>query len=257
MYIYTAGRPSNGAKALARALPAKRVEHPDNAKKNPTALIINWGSANLGYDGNPRILNQPAKVKAASNKLSFFKLNEIKDLVPWWTESKEEADKHLDLTGGAIVCRTVLNGHSGDGIVIARSKAELVDAPLYVQYISKKWEFRVHCFNFPLNGEEAIDFQQKARRKEVPDDEVNWQVRNHKNGFIYKRQLDVPEAVKATVGTAAMRAFLLTGLDFGAVDVIYNVKQERAYVLEINTAPGLEGTTIDSYVSAFRARKEM
>jgi glutathione synthase/RimK-type ligase-like ATP-grasp enzyme len=44
---------------------------------------------------------------------------------------------------------------------------------------------------------------------------------------------------------------LASGLDFGAVDVIWNERQQRAYVLEINSAPGLEGTTIDDYVRYF------
>ena len=42
------------------------------------------------------------------------------------------------------------------------------------------------------------------------------------------------------------------GLDFGAVDVIYNGHSNRAYVLEINTAPGLTGTTLDNYAAALR-----
>jgi D-alanine-D-alanine ligase-like ATP-grasp enzyme len=41
-------------------------------------------------------------------------------------------------------------------------------------------------------------------------------------------------------------------LDFGAVDVIYNRAQDKAYVLEVNTAPGLEGSTLDNYVEAIQ-----
>ena len=43
----------------------------------------------------------------------------------------------------------------------------------------------------------------------------------------------------------ATKAVAALGLDFGAVDVIYNEKYGRAYVLEVNTAPGLgEGIAI-------------
>jgi D-alanine-D-alanine ligase-like ATP-grasp enzyme len=41
-------------------------------------------------------------------------------------------------------------------------------------------------------------------------------------------------------------------LDFGAVDVIWNEKQQRAYVLEVNTAPGLEGQTVDDYARGIK-----
>ena len=41
-------------------------------------------------------------------------------------------------------------------------------------------------------------------------------------------------------------------VDFGAVDVVWNQQNGQAYVLEINTAPGLAGQTITSYANAFR-----
>jgi D-alanine-D-alanine ligase-like ATP-grasp enzyme len=40
-------------------------------------------------------------------------------------------------------------------------------------------------------------------------------------------------------------------LDFGAVDIIYNAKRNECYVLEVNTAPGLEGTTVEKYATKF------
>jgi len=41
------------------------------------------------------------------------------------------------------------------------------------------------------------------------------------------------------------------GLDFGAVDIIYNQKKDVSFVLEVNTAPGLEGSTLNEYVKEF------
>jgi glutathione synthase/RimK-type ligase-like ATP-grasp enzyme len=43
------------------------------------------------------------------------------------------------------------------------------------------------------------------------------------------------------------------GLDFGGVDVIWNERRQMAYVLEVNTACGLEGQTVNDYAEAFRA----
>ena len=50
---------------------------------------------------------------------------------------------------------------------------------------------------------------------------------------------------------AAVRSL---GLDFGAVDVVE--RQNKAYVLEVNTAPGLVGTTLEKYVDAIREYAE-
>ena len=40
------------------------------------------------------------------------------------------------------------------------------------------------------------------------------------------------------------------GLKFGAVDLIWNELENKSYVLEINTAPGLTGATLEKYAQA-------
>lgn len=212
-------------------------------------LIINWGNTNPPAlpQGLHRYLNLPDCVALVSNKLTFFDhLTEqgCGDILPTWSRYRDE----IPDDAFPVVCRTVLNGHSGRGIVIANNRNELVNAPLYTKYIKKQSEFRIHV---GLNHRElpvAIAVQQKRRSREVPDEQVNWQVRNHQNGFIYAREnIVVPDVVDEV----AFRAFGATGLDFGAVDVIYNERENRAYVLEINTAPGLEGQTLTDYVNFF------
>src|SRR3546814_16068950 len=98
--------------------------------------------------------------------------------------------------GDTIVARTVLNGHSGAGIVLCETPEQLaaVDAPLYVVYEPKKQEYRVHV----LNGK-VVDVQRKARVKDVPDDKVNWKIRNHDSGLIYGRDEKLAEVLKTVV----------------------------------------------------------
>lgn len=167
---------------------------------------------------------------------------------PKFTTSTVQAYSWLE-EGFQVVARTILNGNSGAGIVFleeAHLEEPVVNAPLYVKYVPKKQEYRVHVFRG-----EVVDVQRKARRKDVADENVNWKIRNHDNGFIFARGEalgDVPEdvLVQSKLAVAAC------GLDFGAVDVIFSDKEQAAYVLEINSAPGLSGSTLDGYVQRFR-----
>ena len=87
----------------------------------------------------------------------------------------------------------------------------------------------------------------RRRNAWISNLEANFKVRNHANGFIYARnEIEVPEDVLVQ----ARRTIAACGLDFGAIDIIYNQKNREAYVLEVNTAPGLAGETVEVYCKA-------
>lgn len=143
---------------------------------------------------------------------------------------------------GPVVVRHTVTGNSGQGIEIVDDPLDIPEAPLYTKYIKKASEWRVHVFQG-----KAIDVTRKIRDPERTP--TNWQVRNHDNGFIFARESGEPPCT--SIITHAIEAVAGLGLDFGAVDVIWNQHQERAYVLEVNTAPGLEGeTTLKAYTEA-------
>jgi glutathione synthase/RimK-type ligase-like ATP-grasp enzyme len=244
---------SESAKALSQEIGALRIRNERSKfKGNPNKVVINWGCSKLSDEAMKcRVINHPDAVSIAANKLKFFnKINEVGGVrVPETTTDKAVVQDWLR-DGSSVVCRTILNGNSGAGIVLVEpgDDVEVVNAPLYVKYVPKKQEYRVH-----VRGGEVVDVQRKARRKETPDDQVNWKIRNHDNGFIFARQdIDCPDDVKAQ----ALGAVEAIGLDFGAVDVIFNEKAQQAYVLEVNTAPGLSGTTLEGYAKAFGGLKD-
>ena len=190
---------------------------------------------------NLTMLNRTEAVARASNKLKFFDAVVGQVSIPSFTTSQEVAKEWVN-AGKTVICRTILNGHSGAGIVLADKPEEVVKAPLYTEYVPKKEEYRVHVFNG-----EVIHASRKARKKEIPDEEVNWKVRNHGNGFIFQHEnFELPE----DCAVQSIKAIEAVGLDFGAVDVIWNDKQQKSYVLEVNTAPGIEGTTLERYTEA-------
>jgi len=247
MVIYPYKEGSRSAKDLAGGLGAKRIKHEGSKFKGRAGkVVINWGSSKLPAELTKcRVINKPEAVATAANKLSFFAAIVEHASVPNYTTKRDEALAWVR-EGKVVVARTILNGNSGAGIVLVEEEADIVDAPLYTEYVPKKQEYRVHVFNG-----EVIDVQRKARKKEVADEDVNWKIRNMANGFIFARDEALGD-VPADVLEQAKLAVVGLGLEFGAADVIFNDKQQRAFVLEVNTAPGLSGTTLDNYVKAFK-----
>ena len=237
---------------LSCRVPRLYIDRP-NRQRNLTPgnkILLNWGNSGPPVDvgGVPisKWVNNHKQVSLASNKLrTFQELEKVDGIrIPEFTPSGPTAREWL-VAGVAVVCRTKLTGHSGDGIVLANGKeASLPAAPLYVKYIKKQKEFRIH-----VAFGEVIDVQEKRKRKDLADNfETNYQVRNHHTGWVYCREdIQEPEEMRG-MAIATVRAL---GLDFGAVDVIWNEKANQCFVLEVNTAPGLEGTTVEKYAEAF------
>lgn len=216
---------------------------------NPRKKVINWGASRVSEQvAKCQLLNHPDFVRVAGDKLLTFRAMEQAGVViPSFTTDIAVARKWIE-EGCEVVERNVLRGHSGQGIRLVKTAAELTkDCPLFVKYIPKKQEYRVHVFQGKV-----IDIQRKARKKEVADENVNWKIRNLDGGFIYARDFDENDLPKDVVGNAIAATAALS-LDFGAVDIIHNDKQKKSFVLEVNTAPGLQGQTLEAYVRAFKA----
>lgn len=252
IFSYNAG--SEGAKLLRDALGIKRIkEEKSRFVGRADKTVINWGSSEVPAEVlKCRILNHPDRVHICSNKLSFFRrVSEVnREILPPWTTDFPTAVAWVG-AGDTVCARRILNGHSANGLVVMeKDKPDtFVRAPLYTKYIPKKEEYRVHV----AHGE-VISVQRKVLRRDKAEsgDVINWKVRNLDNGFIYQRNDINPHPSVIRVAVESMR---IVGLDFGAVDVIWNDKGGRAYVLEINTAPGITGTTVEEYAAAFERFK--
>lgn len=232
---------SASAKALSLSLGGKVLKI-NGSKYRPKRgdFVINWGAGTVPDFAPATTLNSAGRVSAASNKLTSFKAFKAAGVrVPEFVETKADADGKLVFP---VVCRTVLRGHSGAGIVIANTKQDLVEAPLYTQYIKKKDEYRVHVLK-----DRAFFIQRKARK--LDNENPNWQVRNLAGGFVFveTNENEVPKDVL----DQSIAAIAALGLDFGGVDVMWNEREKQAYVLEVNTACGLEERTANHYRDAF------
>ena len=159
---------------------------------------------------------------------------------PRFATNSEDARR---LGAKTLFARTLVNSTNGRGIIeFGGDDEQYPRAPLYTEYIQKKAEYRVHVFNG-----EVIDVQQKKKRRGVDEEDRNTRVRNMANGYVYTREGITPPAGLGDLAIAAVRA---VGYQYGAVDIIFNEKRNQCYVLEVNSRPGLMGTTVERYADA-------
>jgi hypothetical protein len=241
---------STSGKALSRHFKTKRIYPNNNYVPRNGDVVVNWG-----FRGNSQViqrndidftvLNPPENVEVASNKIkALTKLsNEGLNTLIFFT-SKEDASSYLEENENSLIyCRTIVNGKAGQGIILARTKEELVDSPLYTVYFKNDREFRVHIFN-----NEIIDFAEKkkmsSRRKlvmNIEESEDSKYIRNLKKAWSFCRNgITLPEKIK----DECIKAISCLGLNFAAVDIVYNTEFDTVSILELNTAPGMKrGTT--------------
>jgi glutathione synthase/RimK-type ligase-like ATP-grasp enzyme len=236
IWIFTGGRPSNSAQSIADHPNFRRYIVGKSFKSDH--VLVNWGTQKVVGVGDAKVLNPVAAIGIAANKLFAFTAfaGENIDTVPW-TANKAIAQEWQD-KGNTVVVRNVLTGHSGNGILIIEEGEVIPDAPLYTRYVFKTKEFRVHA-----TQTEVIDTQRKVRDPDV--EPLSWKVRSHANGFIFQRNNIEPNEARDKLAMASVKAL---SLDFGAVDIIED-KKGKLYVLEVNTAPGLEGQTVEAYTT--------
>lgn len=234
--------PSNSAQTIRRVLGVKAKLSRRNPILRQFRFVINWGNRSR-LDCNPgvRVFNKPEAITVASNKLTTFqRLQEANVRIPaFYTEAPPAAKNKIYLA------RTNLTGSCGVGITVIRPGQAMPKAPLYVDYIRKDLEYRVH-----VAGGEVIFVQQKRRRLENEQTEDQKLIRNYDNGWVFC-PVDVAD-VAGDVRDIAVAAVAAVGLDFGAVDLVVSRNDNLPYVLEINTAPGIESPQLtDAYRLAF------
>jgi glutathione synthase/RimK-type ligase-like ATP-grasp enzyme len=215
---------SAGAKALAQRL-SDRLGH--------TVFRVREG-----YNKPNRIIFKLRDGTDKFTQLQRFQENAIP--CPEFTRDRNVATG-WSRDGSGVVCRLLLRGSEGRGIVVAEGPDQVVDAPLYTKYRKKKKEFRVHVFNG-----QVIDVQEKRKRRDFADQRDS-RIRNTSNGYVFCRDGVVePTGLRET----AMAAAASLRYQLGAVDIGFNEHDNQCFVFEVNSTPGMEGTTLDKYATA-------
>jgi glutathione synthase/RimK-type ligase-like ATP-grasp enzyme len=177
------------------------------------------------------------------NKLvqyQWFKDNEIPALE--YTDNPQVANGWLD-EGFTVFGRKYLNASCGKGIVVYEPQGEekLQIHPVYTKYKKKKREFRVHVFK-----DQVVSVVEKRKRKGF-EGERDTKVRNLANGYVFCQTVEnEPEGLR----TLALQAAKVSPSDFRGVDIGYNQLKDELFVIEVNSAPGIEGTNVNKYLEA-------
>jgi len=211
-------------------------------------VIICWGNSktpNWGpsaYHHNIPTLNHWSSIANAVDKRRTFqclKKEHVSAVVS--TENPDTAFAWI-LSGQTVMARTEVKARLGQGIVVIQKPSQFVQATLYTQFEPQCNEYRVH-----VAFGQVINVQQKLKRNGVTADPF---IRSEANGYVFARKgIYVPPTVFDTCAGAVQSL----GLDFGAVDCLYSTTKKKSYVLEVNTAPGIDyNYGIEAYTTAFR-----
>jgi hypothetical protein len=139
--------------------------------------------------------------------------------------------------------RRYLNSSCGKGIVIFEGENNATNGnntcPVYTKYKKKKREFRVHVFK-----DKVVAVVEKKLRSNW-DGPRDAKVRNLANGYVFVQNVqNEPNGLREL----AIAAASVSPSDFRGVDIGYNEKNNDLFVIEVNSAPGIQGSNVQAYV---------
>ncbi len=233
IHIYC-NRGSDGAGALVKKINEIRPESANRLREvrtlPATDLVVNWGTRHMDLVGPPASFGRARVLNRRIPRNKYAELVALSDhavaTVPF---SRTRRDGWLARTFNHQEARDLL--------------ANLPTGDYYVQYVENIREFRVHIWN-GVSARAGIKIPRIAN--------PNNRFRSWSGGWKLDYGAACQEAIRQSVRTMAAQAVSALGLDFGAVDV--GIKPNGTpFVFEVNTAPGLEGRTVDTYAEKILA----
>lgn len=257
-------------------------------------IVIGWGAktdAATEFAAGITVLNHPDAIRKNRNKYSALTLmndnRELADNIKAFCKANAviAALNTHNMELPVIGRKNYHQGGEGFWLCLTNAQVEsaiAAGAQYFQNYIDIADEFRLHVFgdnviyavkkveNATKEGwvsqrvDKVTDYAQKNNvaidqatmnyvlgiiygEHQLPDKIV----RSNKRGWKFSsvRLNTLNNDLKA----AAVRAVKAIGLDFGAVDCCID-NAGHVWIIEVNSAPGLEGTTLEKYTEAFQAK---
>lgn len=242
MYIWYSKSTAITGKALARHLRCAGGIHPPSHR---AGLIIGWGARCKRQDEyayeQMRFVNKVSAINRASNKLRAFEIfreNGIR--IPEIRKTTESARELFAHGQNIVLARSKIHRAGNDIVVVTSSELlQYVYADFFVQYIESVKEYRVHVYrNKIIRVGEKIPVA-PIKSTIIKSRPNGWHIEYLPRG---NRPISLLNDARIAVSSL--------GLDFGVVDMIID-SDRRAFVLEVNTGPGLDDTGIRIYGRKF------
>lgn len=222
----------------------------------PREVVFNFGHSGVTEElaNCDKLVNPGWSILNAVNKIKTFDLlHKSKLPIPYYTISQEDAQEWVD-EGETVYCRMKVGGLGGLDIVLSLPGSQVPKAPLYTEWLGDDMvEYRGHVFD----GVVLVRQQKKRMGSEKLHArgirKVDPYVRVHNKGWVFAEQ-DIDWPADADVLMA--EAVEALGLTFGTVDFQHDPATRQTYILEVNTAPGMENrNTFNKYCDALRRYK--
>ncbi len=223
----------------------------------PREVVFNFGHSGVTEElaNCDKLVNPGWSIaNAVDKRLTFELLDEANIPTPDWATSRKIAQEWVD-DGYTVYCRKKVGGLGGLGITIALPDSRVIKAPLYTGWLGEDMEeFRAHVFDgvVLVRQQKKRMGSEKLRLRNIryPDPYI----RVHNKGWVFAEH-DI-EWKRDLFDDLCIRACDALGLTFGTVDFQCEIDTLDTYVLEVNTAPGMENrNTFNKYCDALRRFK--
>lgn len=227
-------------------MPKLRLLCTEGTKKSASLkLLANALTQRLGYkvwrSTRPLPRREHIKYGQSVDKLTQYRWFQEQGLSSLeFTTSGQQVCTWLE-EGTTVFGRRYLNSSCGKGIVVIEPDFdEVPPCPVYTKYKKKKREFRVHVYK-----DKVVAITEKRKRAGF-EGQRDTKIRNLANGYVFCQTVEnIPEGLE----TLALAASKVSPSDFKGVDIGYNEKNNELFIIEVNSAPGVQGSNINAYVN--------
>ena len=232
----------------------RRFEKVVLRKYGEPEFIVNLGTTE-DYDLGSTILNCREMVRTSSNKKQARRTFAEQGIPAPRLFTRASQIRKADLP----VVGRISYHKKGKGFWLCKTLPQVEralegGATHFMEYVPNAREYRVHTFvkARALTSEErdpedyaSIKISEKVWTGEGASSAAGPQ-RNHQYGWSFLGPQGRREEELDVVRRAAKQAISALGMDFGAVDVMYNLRNKLPYVLEVNSTPSLANEQADT-----------
>jgi len=213
-------------------------------------LLAQTLTQKLGYkvwrSTQPKPRREHIKYGHSVDKLTQYKWFQEQGLSALeFTTDAFTANYWVENEGHVVFGRRYLNSSCGKGIVVFDQDVgpsnPWIDCPVYTKYKKKKREFRVHVYK-----DKVVAVTEKRKRAGF-EGTRDAKIRNLENGYVFCQTVSHEPVGLRELALAASK---VSPSDFKGVDIGYNEKNDDLFIIEVNSAPGIQGSNINAYVNA-------